>query len=360
MRVTEIDLDPAARVRANLTDRARRRSRIMEKVRHVYLRTARDTVLQVHFEGLMEDLTERREPEAALDAKARAELLEGNILVVLGESGAGKSTAIRRLLSKHPLSPNYGRKVVVGSVALTVRVPSPCSVGELGKTVLRATGYKVGRSKISAPEIWGIARERLQALGVLVLHLDEFQDAHLTLDIDEQIKLRHLLRSLLVDEDYPIGLIVSGQPSFETFLRPDRSSVRRGRWQAFSKLSLPTDSGAVTKAAAALAKVADLTVAADFDHAILPRLVHAGCNMLGITIEEIHDAIRYALTNDRSELDLGCFADAFALRTGNLAPWNPYLAADYLAVDPTRVLATSNPQPPEEAARRGKSRKARG
>ncbi|SFM23502.1 ATP-binding protein [Methylobacterium pseudosasicola] len=358
MRITEIDLDPAARVRANLPNTARRRSRIMEKVRHVYLRTARDTVLQVHFEGLMEDLTERREPEAAIDAKARAELLEGNILVVLGESGAGKSTAIRRLLSKHPLSPNYGRKAV-GSFALTVRVPSPCSVGELGKTVLRATGYKVGRSTISAAETWGIVRERLQALGVLVLHLDEFQDAHLTLRADEQIKLRHLLRSLLVDEDYPIGLIVSGQPSFETFLRPDRSSVRRGRWQAFAKLSLPADSGAVTKAAAALAKVADLTVAADFDHAVLPRLVHAGCNMLGITIEEIHDAIRYALTNDRSELDLGCFAEAFALRTGNLAPWNPYLAADYLAVDPTRVLATSNPPPPEEEAKRGKSRKAR-
>lgn len=359
MRSTEIDLDPAARVRAALPSETRRRSRIMEKVRHVYLRTARDTVLQGHFEGLMADLTERREPDAAVGIGARAELLEGNILVVLGESGAGKTTAIRRLLSKHPLSPNYGRKVV-GCVALTVRVPSPCSVGELGRTVLRATGYKVGRSRISGPETWGIVRERLQALGVLVLHLDEFQDAHLTLNVDEQTKLRHLLRSLLVDEDYPMGLIVSGQPSFETFLRPDRSSVRRGRWQAFGKLSLPADNGPVTKAVEALAKVAGLTVAADFGHAVLPRLVHAGCNLLGITIEEIHDAIRYAIAHRRSELDLDCFADAFALRTGNLSPWNPYRAADYLTVDPTRVLATSNLPPPEEAPKNSKSKKAKG
>ncbi|MCJ2107302.1 ATP-binding protein [Methylobacterium sp. E-041] len=359
MRTTEIDLDPAGRVRAALPSEMQRRSRIMEKVRHVYLRTARDTVLQGHFEGLMADLTERREPDAAVDVEARAELLEGNILVVLGESGAGKTTAIRRLLSKHPLSPNYGRQVV-GCVALTVRVPSPCSVGELGRTVLRATGYKIGRSRISGPETWGIVRERLQALGVLVLHLDEFQDAHLTLNVDEQMKLRHLLRSLLVDEDYPIVLIVSGQPSFETFLRPDRSSVRRGRWQAFGKLSLPADGGAVTKAVAALAGVAGLTVAGDFGHAVFPRLVHAGCNLLGITIEEIHDAIRYAIEHDRKELDLGCFADAFAFRTGNLAPWNPYLASDYLTVDPTRVLAMSNPPPPDEPSGRRKSRKARG
>ena len=123
---------------------------------------------------------------------------------------------------------------------------------------------------------------------------------------------------------------------------------------------METDGASVLRAVNALAEVAGLAVAPDFNVAVLPRLIHAGCNLLGITIEEIHDAIRYAIGHDRSELDLDCFADAFALRTGNLSPWNPYLAGDYLTVDPTRVLATSNPPPPDEAPRNGKSKKARG
>lgn len=350
----EIDLDPASAVRSAQPEDVRRRSEIMEKVRHVYLRTGRDTLLQRHFERLMEDLTERRHPDAPENPEERAARLEGNILVLLGFSGAGKSSAVRRLLSRHPLVPGYGTKGA-HCRALTVRVPSPCSIGELGRVVIRATGHEIRRPRASAAVIWGIARERIQAFGILVLHLDEFQDAHITLAIDEQVKLRHLLRSLLVDEEYPIGLIISGQPELEEFLRPDRSSVRRGSWQMLEMLALPRDREPILGAVRALAKVAGLGVSAEAEAAVIPRLVHAGCNLLGITIEEIHDAIRMALENEATELTLGHFADAFAFRTGNFAPWNPYLAADYLAIDCTRVLACSDVVPePTPKKRRGR------
>lgn len=343
----EIVLDPAAVVRATLPEEARRRSQLMEKVRHVYLRTDRDKLLEKHFDRLLEDLVERREPDAHEDADEFAERLEGNIVVVLGPSGAGKTTAVRRLLSKHARVPNYGKKGVRCPV-ITVRVPSPCNVGELGKVVLRATGYTLRRTRVSPPEIWGTVRERIRSLGILVLHLDEFQDAHVTLHADEQVKLRHLLRSLLVDEDFPIGLIISGQPEFENFLRPDRSSVRRGRWQMFEKITLAKDMKAIRTAVEELSKIAHLRIDEAAVPAILPRLVHAGCYLLGITIEEIHDAIRWALEAEATELTIEHFAAAYAFRTGCFPPWNPYVAADYLKIDCTRVLARSEPLPPPE------------
>ncbi|KQP52819.1 ATP-binding protein [Methylobacterium sp. Leaf106] len=343
----EIDLDPAAVVRASLPEEARRRSELMEKVRHVYLRTDRDTLLAKHFDRLLEDLTERRDPDAHEDADGFAERLEGNIVVVLGPSGAGKTSAVRRLLSKHARVPNYGKKGVRCPV-ITVRVPSPCSVGELGRVVLRATGYPLRRTRVPSPEIWGTVRERIQSLGILVLHLDEFQDAHVTLRADEQVKLRHLLRSLLVDEDYPIGLIISGQPEFEDFLRPDRSSVRRGSWQMFERIALTKDREAIRTALKELPRIACLGIKEAAVLAILPRLVHAGCNLLGITIEEIHNAIRWALEAKANELTIEHFEAAYAFRTGCLAPWNPYVAADYRDIDCTRVLARSEPLPPPD------------
>ncbi|MCJ2120010.1 ATP-binding protein [Methylobacterium sp. J-001] len=330
-----INLGPLNQMRAALGEDARRRSGLMESVRHVYLRMDRDKAVEDSFELMMEDLAESRHLSTGECSEKRAERLEGNILVVLGGSGAGKTTAVRKLLSSHKLSPNYGGP---DAHIVTVRVPCPCSVGELGKAVLSATGWDLER-RATAPEIWTMVRSRIRSLGILVLHLDEVQDAHETLKADEKVKLRHLLRSLLVDEDYPIGLIMSGQAEFETFLRPDRSSVRRGRWHLFGPITVEMDKEAIAAAVVHLAKTAALKVAPDAGPDLVPRLIHAGCYQLGITIEEIHDAIRAALKSGATILERKHFADAFAARTGNFLPWNPYLAQDYLAVDPTRVLA---------------------
>jgi hypothetical protein len=203
-----------------------------------------------------------------------------------------------------------------------------------------------------------MVRSRIRSLGILVLHLDEVQDAHETLKADEKVKLRHLLRSLLVDEEYPIGLIISGQVQFEAFLRPDRSSVRRGWWHQFEPITAVSDGKAITEAVIALAKAAKLEVGHDAGPVLVPRLIHAGCCQLGITIEEIHNAIRAALKAGHGVLERRHFSDAFAARTGNLAPWNPYEAADFLAVDPTRVLARAPAPPSEEKSGTGKGGRA--
>ncbi|POR42178.1 ATP-binding protein [Methylobacterium sp. V23] len=347
--------DPAGRIRAAMTEEARLRSRLMEDVRHAYVRTARDTLLREHFECLVEDLVERRERDHPETSEQRAARLEGNIMVVTGDSGAGKSTAMRKLFSDSPYAPGYG---IVGArcPVLTVRVPSPCSVGELGRSVLRATGYEIKRARLSGPEIWGIVRGRLQALGILVLHLDEGQDAPLTIDIVERVKLRNLWKSLLVDEIHPIGLIISGLPGIEDFLHPDRQLVRRGAWQSFARLDPAVDSHLVSASVKELADIAGLKTDEETVVAIVPRLLHAGSYMLGITIEEVHDAIRMALRKKHSTLTLDHFADAYAFRTGSFAPWNPYLAHEFTAIDVTRILATSEPLPPEPTPKKGKGK----
>src|SRR4051812_22153269 len=102
--LSEIDFDPTERIREAQPDDAKRRSELMRKVRSTYGKTARDRELADAFEELLEDMSEKTD---YLDEEARTERLEANLLVVVGESGAGKTTALRRLFRQHRLLPGY-------------------------------------------------------------------------------------------------------------------------------------------------------------------------------------------------------------------------------------------------------------
>ncbi|MDR7040487.1 energy-coupling factor transporter ATP-binding protein EcfA2 [Methylobacterium sp. BE186] len=347
-------IDPLLRIRASQTKEQRCQSEVMERVRHAFVRTNRDTILRLLFDRLLADMTERREHELPHDRENR---LEANIMVVLGPSGAGKSTSLNRLFAEHPATPGYR---IRGSDCplISVRAPSPCGVKELGRDVLLMTGYELKRRNLDGPEIWGIVRRRFRELGVVLLHIDELQHAPQSLDIVEQKKLRNALKGLLVDIEHPVGLVVSGEPEVEAFLNPDRQSTRRGRWLAFEQLNKSADCAMVAGAVKGLAQVADLEVRLDVEADLVARLMHAGCDLLGITIEEVHDAIREALAVGSTVLERRHFADAYALRTGNLPPWNPYLADRWHEIDPTRVLVHCEPNP-DDVVRAARPRRQR-
>jgi hypothetical protein len=346
--------DPMRRIRESQSDGQRRQSEVMERVRHAYLRTGRDAIVRRQFDRLLADISERREYELPHDRRNR---LEANIMVVIGPSGAGKSASLNRLFSEHHATPGYRVK---GSECplVTVRAPSPCGMKELGRDVLLMTGYELARRNLDGPEVWGIVRRRFRELGVVLLHIDELQHAPQSLDVSEQKKLRNTLKGLLVDGDHPIGLIVSGEPEAGTFLVPDRQSTRRGRWTAFGHLNRPGDYGLLAGAVSGLARIAGLEAGSDIETDLVPRLMHAGCNLLGIAVEEIHDAIREALAAGDTRLERRHFAAAFALRTGNLEPWNIYLAEQWHEIDATQVLVQrKEPTEDQISPRRPRSRR---
>lgn len=345
-----IDSDPTFPIRDLQVEKTRRRSQLMESVRSVHAVMQRDRLLSEALDDALEDLAERRTPNAPHGADNRG---EGNVIVVVGASGAGKSTSIRRLLSGHPLTAN-GKLNAPGSKAISISISSPATSSEIGRGLLSGLGYNLVRTRIDAPEAWRMVRERIRHLGILVLHLDELQHVVQTVNGAELQKVRNNLKALLVDPTHPIALIVSGTPEVIQLMQPDRQVSRRGFWIEFQSLSAAADGKMVGSFIQQLAERAELHTDPSEITRIVPRVIHAGCCQLGVIAEEIHFAIREALRADSSKLGIEHFAQAYARRTGNLSPWNPYISEHWREIDTARVLATS-----EEAKSSGHSKKSR-
>lgn len=314
---------------------------VMERVRRRYILTGRDIALKAKFDALLTDLCERPDPNHPNEVE---ELREANMLLVLGVSGAGKTRSLARLFERHPAlqAARAGQEDLV----LSMTAPSPCGVKELGRSILQETGYTVLRTHVTGPEIWSTVKARLQALDVLVLHIDEAQHATQIRDAVERQKLRNSLKALMVDAEHPVAIILSGLPVVAGFVHADRQLSRRARWYEVLSVGLPADTAMLTKALKGFAELAGLSVSDAEVLRILPRLVHAGDHRMGVIVEEMHDAIRYALEGKAKKLELSHFEKAFAERTGNGRQWNPYARSDYRAVDVWRMLQVKHLTPP--------------
>lgn len=316
---------------------------VMERIRRQFIRTRRDTTLADGFATLLADLCER--PDGP-DEGPR----EAGLLLVLGESGAGKTRSLRRMFASHP-----GLERLEGTL-LSLSAPSPCGVKELGLAVLEQTRYPMNRARATGPEIWSVVRKRLGALGVRILHIDEAQHATQLRDAGEREKLRNTLKALLVDPVHPVAIVLSGLPGIAPFVTADQQLSRRATFIGVAPVELPADGGMLRKTLEAFTKIAGLTMAAEETARLLPRLVHASDRRLGILVEEIHAALRLALGAGANELTVEHFEKAFADRTGNAPDWNPYRRADYGNVDVWRMLARSHLPLPEQASRKGKAK----
>lgn len=323
---------------------------VMERVRRRYILTGRDVTLKVEFDALLTDLCERPDPD---DQDEEEEHREANMLLVLGVSGAGKTRSLARLFKRHPVL--QAARTGSDGLVLSMTAPSPCGVKELGRAILLATGYTVLRTHVTGPEIWSTVRARLQALGVLVLHVDEAQHATQIRDADERQKLRNSLKALMVNAEHPVAVILSGLPVVAGFILADRQLSRRARWYEFLSVGLPADTAMLTKALEGFAGLAGMSIAGAVVRRILPRLVHAGNHRMGVIVEEMHDAVRCALAAKTKKLELSHFEKAFAQRTGNGRQWNPYARSDYRAVDVWRMLQDKHLTPPPVTGSKKKS-----
>jgi hypothetical protein len=302
----------------------------IQYLRSVYLKTPAYQKLETHFRSLLE--------------QRRADMAEGMInnargIVVVGQSGSGKTAAIRELIRKN--------KSLLQTDAtqdhcefIGLQVPSPATMKYVGAATLRALGYPLSGDK-QGPAIWDLVKVKLKLRQTCFLHLDEAQDLARYQTDKERQSVVNTLKSVMENSYWPTGLILSGMPDLKKIVNQDPQLARRlypveiGRLHAIRDVApvLETIQGYAAKA-----KIETQTSVRteNFAH----RLMHAADYEFGLMAEITVQALSKALLTDGFDAQLGIkhFADVFYERSAAIDALNPFIAEDFARIKPRQIF----------------------
>ncbi|MBB3952653.1 ATP-binding protein [Aureimonas jatrophae] len=309
----------------------------MSRVRSGYLPTRRDVILAREFAEFLDDVLVQREDGTRDD---------GRCFFVTGESGAGKSSSIRRLLAaEEALAPvvRQGRTYVPW---VSVKGPSPGTLQRLGLRICREIGYP---AKVDTPEnrIWEILGEQLRMRGVLVVHIDEAQ--HLARSMQSEYERKNVantFKDVLENKAWPISFVLSGIPIATEIARTDEQIERRGRFLSYPSLDLDVvaDRRIVLDMIELLAvRQAELDIGGIPEGDLPDRIAHAANYEIGRVAQVIAGAIHKALLRGEGVLAGRDFVTAHrsVSHTRGLDHLNPFVAEDWRTLQAGSFLIQS-------------------
>jgi hypothetical protein len=328
--------------------RADDRDRTATKLRELwskYISTARDKALAERLDALLD--------AAILAAEGMGTSARG--LAVIGESGAGKTQAVRHLFEKRkelqPFESELGKMMPLVSFV----APSPCTLKQLGREILHAVGYKLERD-LKEHIVWEIVRRQLKQRQVVVLHIDEMQHAVRTVESKQSLNLSETLKNLMQQNDWKVSLVLSGLPSVAEFL--EFGEQLRGRFEIFPLLGLrfPDDLRLLQWTVTQIGeKHAGLNLA-ELDDEFCARLCHAGEGQFGRCIKLTRHACEDALRHGSRKLGLGHFAAAYSQISGCDEGENIFTSANWETIEPSRALEDRFDHKPVEDGKKGSER----
>ena len=327
--------DPMQAILAGMDETRHKRFELIQRIDDKYICTQRDRAL------LKELFTLVDRTQAAI-ASAHP---EGRLLAVIGESGAGKTWTVEQAIKEVP---------GLVDALLYVTTPRPCTLKQLGRSILSAIGYELKRD---LPEhiIWEKVREQLERLKIRFVWLDELQHSFEGKNDAELLKISDTIKNLMQRRAWPVSFIVSGLPVVSNFLGRDRQIERRSSTVIFGAVTYPDNVALVRHLVrsvvvdhAGMRQGADIARPTTVGPAgaertldlatdeFCNRLCHATGSQFGVIVTMTRKAVLNAF--DRQDFDgavrVHDFAAAYAEETGAVLSQNVFLAANWHEVDP--------------------------
>lgn len=317
------------RIVGRLSDRDQEVHRRLEKVKAVYVPCGRDTLLTREMANFLTTILARRGERRD----------DGRLFFVTGESGAGKTLAVERLLREcpalQPIATSYGLVRPVISVSLS----GPCTLKMLGKRILGAAGYPL-RSRIEQGELWEMLPEQMHARRILVVHVDETQ--HLLRHTEKDRERKDLAKALkdVMNSPWPVSFIMSGMPNTTEIARLDEQIERRSRFVELPDVELPEGRELVERIVSEMAAAADLDSSEVCGSDMLDRIAHAARYRYGRIAQVVLSAIQVACLQRAGALARKHFAEAYRQHSHarGFDEMNPFLVADFHRLAPGSFL----------------------
>lgn len=269
------------------------------------------------------------------------------ILAVIGESGTGKTTALRRVFNDFDGFKRYrNEQGKLRIPMISAEVPRPCTNKDLAIHMLNALDVPASH-RANEYDLFQTLKSQLRDSGTILVHLDEAQ--HL-LQADTAAAVRRLqdrLKSLIAIPDWPLHLILSGVSDLATLFTGDQQLANRSTVMRFENLLFPGDKALVIMILRDVAvdhcklELAKHLLTDDF----LGRLVSASGGGIGTLIEFIRAACYKALSKGHVLLDPKDFAFAYGRFSGSRDVDNIMTASAWQNIDRGNALVDLLPPP---------------
>ncbi|MEY9828887.1 hypothetical protein ABIA25_000702 [Sinorhizobium fredii] len=279
-------------------------------------------------------------------------------LAIIGESGTGKSTAIKHVLNSFdefkPYRNEHNEPVIP---MLSIEVEYSFTPKDLAIRLLRKLGAD-GSYSANETVLYDELKNQLRASGTILLHLDEAQHLKKSGTSKAVMGLKDRFKSFLVIEDWPLHLILSGVEDLSELFTGDQQMPNRSNVMRFDTLSAPADNKLVHDILADVTACCGLQIdkaltTTDF----LGRLVKATGGGIGTLIEMVRAACFKALSKDHSTVTARDFEFVYSRNSGSLPTENIITAAAWVDLDRSNALIDLVPKPVEPKRSRKKASK---
>lgn len=257
-------------------------------------------------------------------------------LVLYGESGAGKTELLRRVLSKPSITPPHQAYHTA-----RVRLKAPVRLASAGFQVIKTLGYD---AKVFRPsqDYWSTVGYRAADLGTAILHLDETQDAFRQNRAVANTWLQTFKGLMELEEVAPLVMILSGTPEMRPYFETtDPQAPRRMVEVDLPSLTFPSNTPGLSNKLDKYCKLAGITnglEGTDYE-----RLMRAAAYQFGRTFSLGINGIREAILAGKDTLNLVHLAHAFERDSPKTLPaHNFFWTPDYMRLDPYGSGYTSN------------------
>lgn len=266
--------------------------------------------------------------------------LKQRALVILGESGTGKSSAIAYHLARIPdLQPHVNSEGHLVDPVLRIGAPGTCTTKSFAIALLAGLGiHAVERA--SEFELYAMLKDQLKLQGKLFVCVDEMQHVIRGASPKSIAKVQDVLKNLMQIDGWPLHVIFVGTPALAAFMEGDRQLANRCRVLFLPPLDPSADAEFVRETIRKVIEdVAHLKIGWTENRQLPERLITASLKCTGTLIQYVQEACFYALEAGAGTVRMKHFAAAYQANTGCIRQDNIFSVVDWSSIKPENAVA---------------------
>jgi hypothetical protein len=292
---------------------------IMTAVKSVDCDTARDALVRNAFKMIAQLTVQKIDPLKPLHYGNKA---PQGIVVVTGESGAGKTHAIKKAIAQNP--------IFTQSNTLTIDCPISSTSKGLGLSLLHALDYPA-KDHMADNRVWSVLKEQLRKHKISFVWIDEIQHIFHMPSKKTVSKTSDALKTLTIDNDWPTSVIASGLPSIKSLWAGDNQLKRRKKVVSIPLINVIAEADQLLEMLLAYSAAASLAIELipphldrdspaynaakeNFKNKVIYPVIVLSDYALGSSLDFMCEAIRCAVSENASILSLSHFEMALRLK----------------------------------------------